>query len=507
MVSVFMSFIFSALGLSVLYFSQIYLKWSAYKKNAMLLNYASENGIKQGVNMLAEKLSQTPVPFLLTNEETVTLLEDTQNNGTKIVEKLLQTPLPLSCSGHWERLDWESFIQFFKESLIEKQNYFAACYKAQIEASSKLEHFKPERTTRLEGLIDILAGNIPLPALPILIGKDLSEDQKKKFLNKNDIEWSSSEPGFISVDPVISSSDLLPEKASPLAAKALKIEMFSTDDLSIPQIRKALGLEISNDTIPEGVYLIRNDMGLGGIYVQGDVNEMVLAIDEDDQVISFATDWGHWVLRFNPSVGKTSFVTPEELQFFDSVPLGIIIIEGTVHSLGGGIIDPSGKPLMIKDSEIPCIRRGVNLTIVCSDKITLSSHLIHQGVRWTEGIPYVEDASSQLNIFATGTSVTGDNAGEGKIIVEKDSPQEVLIQASLTASEKGFSIEGKNKDVRLFGSIHFKNYKANGNQLNVHLDKRFLTNDTLLQNAPGTTVPLLAFVSFKLTQWDEKHSD
>ncbi len=65
LVSVFLFFIFSTLGLSMLYFSQIYLKLSAYKKNSTLLAYASENGIKLGFDHLLNLLSQTMTPSLL----------------------------------------------------------------------------------------------------------------------------------------------------------------------------------------------------------------------------------------------------------------------------------------------------------------------------------------------------------------------------------------------------------------------------------------------------------
>jgi hypothetical protein len=63
LVSVFLFFIFSTLGLSMLYFSQIYLKLSAYKRNSTVLDYASENGIKLGFNHLLNKLSQTTTPM------------------------------------------------------------------------------------------------------------------------------------------------------------------------------------------------------------------------------------------------------------------------------------------------------------------------------------------------------------------------------------------------------------------------------------------------------------
>ena len=93
LVSVFLFFIFSTLGLSMLYFSQIYLKLSAYKRNSTLLDYASENGIKLGFNHLLNLLSQTITPSLLSPHETNELRKNTINKGSEIVEKLLGSPV------------------------------------------------------------------------------------------------------------------------------------------------------------------------------------------------------------------------------------------------------------------------------------------------------------------------------------------------------------------------------------------------------------------------------
>ena len=45
LISVFLFFVFTTLGLGMLYLTQVYLKISAYRKNTILLEYTSENGI------------------------------------------------------------------------------------------------------------------------------------------------------------------------------------------------------------------------------------------------------------------------------------------------------------------------------------------------------------------------------------------------------------------------------------------------------------------------------
>jgi hypothetical protein len=405
LVSVFLFFIFSTLGLSMLYFSQIYLKLSSYKKNSTLLEYASENGIKLGFNHLLNLLSQTMTPSLLSPHETNELREDAINKGSEIVEKLLGLHLPLQDSQAWENLGWESITNFHFDKIKEKEDYFHATYRAEISSEGKIENFKEARESSLEARLGIFAGNLPLPYIPLLIDKKLGPDKKNDFMERSKIDILPSGKNLISLKMGFSEGDLIPKDANSQVQKALKIKFFHPQNLSNLRLRVILGLEEINEPVPDGVFLIKDDMGLGGIYVQGDLEEMVTAIEEGFQVVSFLTEQGCWILRYSPQKSKTIFSSPEGFFYYDLIPLGIIIVNGKINSLGGGMVDSSGQAILVKEEEIPSILNGVNLTIISSDKITLSSHLIHQGVKWIDKVPYVKDRNSQLNIFVTGNDI------------------------------------------------------------------------------------------------------
>jgi len=503
LVSVFLFFVFSTLGLSMLYFSQIYLKLSAYKRNSTLLDYASENGIKLGFDHLINLLSQNVTPSLISQEESNELREDTINKGSEIMEKLLGSHLPFQNSQDWENIRWECITNFYFEKIEEKEDYFHALYKAEISSEGKIENFSQARESCLKASLGIFAGNLPLPYIPLLVDKKLDPDQKNDFMEKNKIGILPSEKNLISPQISFSEGGLLPEDANSQVQKALKIKFFYPQNLSNHSLRAILGLEETNEPIPEGVYLIKDDMGLGGIYVQGDLEEMITAIEEKFQVVSFLTEQGCWILKFSPQKSKTIFSTPEEVLYYDLIPLGIIIVNGKINSLGGGVMDPSGQAILVTEEEIPSILNGVNLTIISSDKITLSSHLIHQGVKWMDGLPYVKDRNSQLNIFVTGKDFLGNAEREGQIIIDKDSPQELKIQASLTAADKGFSIEGKGKTVHVLGSLHASDYSSNKNILKLAYDERLLEESDLVQNAPKTAKPVLCLSFFKPLEWKE----
>jgi len=425
LITAFIFFVFSAIGLSLLYLSQIHLRISGFKKQCTLLEYASENGIKQGFSHFLSLLTQAPSPSVLSSYELNQLREDARS-GSKIIEKVLDLKEPLSISGNWEKLCWESQINWDLDRIIEKDSYFKAIYKVSFESDGKIINFNQKRKTKLSASLHILGGQIPLPFFPFLIDKKLKPEEKFNFSDKNKISLSSSTQSQLEPKISFSQEELIPDRADAELRKALKIKLFTPQNLSTAELRVILGLDRSEEPVPDGVYLIKDNSGLGGIYVQGDVEEMIMAIEQDYQVISFQTQQRRWVLKFSPLKGKTFFTSPGETFSYDLIPPGIIVINGKIKSMGGGIVNSSGEVIMVKDEAVPSVLRGVQLTIISSDKITLSSHLIFQGVKWQKGVPYVKDSDSRLTIFSTGKDFWDNTTTEGGIAFLEASKQLTL---------------------------------------------------------------------------------
>lgn len=504
-VVVFLFIVFSTLGLSMLYLSQIYLKSSAYKKNSMYLNYASENGIKQGFNSLVGLLSKAIPPSPLSPEETDELRINARNQGSLLLEKALGLKPPLGSLQSWENLGWESITDFNLGEVLETENYFHVTYRVLIRSEGKIKNFKQRKASSFEAFIGIFAGLLPLPAIPLLVDKKLEQDQKESFMEKNKIAFLPSEKNLLPAQISFSEGGLIPDSALSQLKKALKIRLFYPQNLSNSLLRAALGLEKSNAPVPDGVYLIKDDTGLGGIFVQGDLEEMLLAAEGNYQIVSFLTQKGRWTLSFSPSNFKTIFSTPDDIFYYDLAPKGIIAVNGEVRSLGGGLKDSSGE-LALAMEEIPSLLSGVRLTIISSDKITLTSHLIQQGVSWTKGIPYIKESNSELNIFSTGKDFLENTRNEGKIVIGKNSPGEIKIQASLTASGNGFSIEGEGKTVHILGSLQAADYFSNGNTLRLKFDERFLKEleeRVIDENSPETAKSVFCLSFFKPAEWKE----
>ena len=502
LLSVFLFVIFATLGLGMLYLTQVYVKISAYRKNTMLLEYASENGIKQGYDYLIGLLSPASSPVVLAEEEVSQLLEDSLSGGNAAVRRILGNELPVILEDCWERLGWESLTDFQLIRIHEEQAYFRVDYRGRIASTGRIQGFEPAKAAFLDSRLELLAGHVPLPAMAFLVDKAMTPDQKKDFLEENKIHLVPSQQTDIPPPVIFSDGSLLPQDAGQQLGKALKIEIFHPQDLSAAKLRLALGLEVIDEPVPDGVYLVQDDLGLGGVFVQGDLDEMVLAIKGKYQVIAFRQGEDFWVLRFSPEEGRTSFTGPDEIQTFDLVPLGIIIVNGKVLSLGGGYEDAEGQILMSVQEEVPCVKQGVSLTIISSDEITLSSHLIYQGVTWREGVPYIKDSDSQLVIHAAGHDfVTGEERA-GEIIIGEGSPDNLEIHGSLSASGQGVAVSGEDKKIHLLGSLQTSELSLNGNEISVKFDERFFEKGSgYFQNAPLSEHPLLYLFRFKLTEW------
>lgn len=330
----------------------------------------------------------------------------------------------------------------------------------------------------------------------------MAEAEKTDFLAANAISLRVR-PGEL-VGPGFSASEggVLPDDPSALVAKALNIGVFRPGDLSPAELRQALGLEPSAEPVPDGVYLIRNDLGLGGVFVEGDLDEMVLAVDHDAQVVVFRSGDAVWRLEFSPSRSRTSFATPAGSFDYDLVPLPLVLVNGTVASLGGGAVGPDGRVEIRYDGETPAVLDGVDLAIVSADRVTISSDLILEGVRWQDGVPYAKDTTAQLVIYAAGRDLASGASVEGGIAVAAGAPAGLKVQASLTAASGGFRIEGEGKTVELMGALHADSFEGNGNALAVVRDDRAAAG-TFPANAPLAASPRLAVFSLKVLAWKE----
>jgi len=493
--SAFIFLIFSSLGLSMLFVTQIYVKISGYKKNQHLLEYAAENGIKKGFHQFFTSLTEAPPLLVLEDEKYEELRDNTKSGGGLILENWLGADYPFIHSGFWDRLSWTCQTSSLLEKTTEQESYFQAVFRFYFNSTGGIQNTPHKKHISLFSSLDILSGHIPIASIPILIGQIYEPED-------GEIQVLPLDTGMLFPGILDRQKELLPRDILAQINSALNIKMFSMNDLTNSTLRQALGLEVEDSPVPQGVYLIRDDLGLGGIFVQGNVDELLLAIENNSQVMAFTQEDREWILKFTPEESRTVFETPQEIFQFERLPRSTIIVNGSIQSLGGGIVDASGRPER-STQEIPCLLDGVRLTLVSPDTVTITSHLLQQRLTWIDEIPYLKYARSQLNLLASGTGILDNDVHSGKILIAQESPSVLKIQASLTASGEGLQSEGEGKTIYLTGSLHVSEFRSPGNIFKLIPDRRSLYQDDLLLDAPLTARPVLYPANLRMDQWND----
>lgn len=497
-----LSLVFAGLGMAMLQASGVHMKINAFRRSSLLLDCASENGLKRGLHDLAGWLESRGLLAAAPEADVAAVRADPATGFPALLENALGSPFPRSLEESFDGMLWESRADCVFTRLEDRGPYLRIEAALTVESRGGLLAAGPRRLSRLEGALGLLAGRLPLAAVPLYIKGGAPDEDAAGFLGENGIRLVRR-PGALAGTGLAAGADgVLPDDPGSFVAEALRVGVFRLGDLSPAALRAALGLEPSTEPVPEGVYLIANDLGLGGVFVEGDVDEMVLAVDGDAQVIVFRAGGAEWRLEFSPARSRTSFRTPEGEHAYDLVPLPLVIVDGAVLALGGGAVLPDGSVTMAYDGETPAVLDGVDLTIVSSAAVAIASHLVLEGVRWRDGIPYAKDTRAQLVIYSAGREVATGQAVEGGIVVAAGAPSDLRVQATLTAASGGFRVEGSGKTVEVMGALHADAYSSNGNALRLAADDR-AAGGRLPDRSPLTATSQLAFNALRILAWRE----
>lgn len=502
MAVVFVYFMISAIGLGLFMLTRTYKLWGAAKSEAMLLGTAAENGVRAGLAAMEEIFAGRAFPLDLTNSEYAALRTATLSGGTETAAALLGAPLPLSVAGADGDAEWEAELDFAPERVCDSGSFFSAAFFGSIAGRGRLARRIRAKRAALEIGIEAMAGRIPLSAFPFLLSGENAPRQAAELLASGGIALAPPENGGGPLAAAATETRLLSSDVSLQLAETLRIKIFSPDGLTIAELRRALGLPLVNEPVPDGVYLAVNDAGLGGVFVQGDVEEMILAAEGGRQHIQFRLEEGTWRLWFNPAEHRTEFLAPEEIRAFDRSPLPIIMVNGGIASLAGGIVDELGTLAPAAGTDSPSILAGVSLTIVSSGETVITSHLIQEGVRWTDGIPYLKDATAQLFLQASGADFVSGAETNGRIRIGEAAPVDLHLQASLAARD-GIIVEGKDRTVTVSGGLQTTDLDVEGNRLNIRPDARLLSGLQAPGLGPRAAVPVLCLLGWEARQWSD----
>lgn len=504
LMALFLFFIFSVLGLSLAYLLQLSLRISAAKGKGIILGYASEAGLKIGWGQLVASLAERDFPRVITEDEEAAVRAGLASGGHEMLEEALGETPSLSVSGCWQDQSWEASTSFALERYKDEGGYVRASFKATTIARGKMPGKRGRHRSSSESSLELAVGLAPLADFPLLVSDPETGETAREYAGKHHLSFLPGPRGVDVPLPSLAQTGLLPQDASPALSQALQIKLFKPGDLTMRALRKALRLEPSDDPVPDGVYLIRTDLGLGGVFVQGDLDELILAIDEDSQVLFFRNAAGTWTLTYRPEPPFTKFAGPAGTTAWTLAPAGMVCVNGKVHSLGGGRADGSGGYVMSPEMEVPCVLRGVILTIVSSDTLTLTSHLIRQGVSWQKGIPYLKDVDAKLTLYSTGLDFLTGSPTEGGVVIGRDAPRDLKVEASLVAPGRGFLVEGDPKVVRVVGGIEASSIDEGSSELVLAVDPAVLRGADDAPGAPTTSEPVIWVKSLRLRTWRDR---
>ena len=114
----------------------------------------------------------------------------------------------------------------------------------------------------------------------------------------------------------------------------------------------------------------------------------------------------------------------------------------------------------------------------------------------------MKSEQSQLVIFSTGRDLWTEAAVEGGIVIAADAPQNLKVQAALTAGGGGFEVEGGNKTLQVFGSIQASDYLSPGSRLLLTPWAPTLDSEEAALG-PQTAMPVLFIARFGASEWKE----
>ena len=501
MIVLLLMIVFSVLGLALVQASAVHLRINGARRFSTLLDCASENGLKRGFEDLSSWLEARALLSPVVEEAVDAVRVSPRETFSALLEAAWGPALPRLLAESTDGLTWESRASCGFAGVEDRGGYLRLSAALRIEAVGSLQRTGSKRQAVLEGEIGLLAGRIPLAAVPLYIEGERSPADQASWTAKNGVTLGSRPGEPLGPTLAAPATGVLPADAAEIAAKALNVAVFKPGDLSPAELRQALGLEASADPVPDGVYLIHNDLGLGGVFVQGDLDELILAIRGDTQIAVFRQAGAEWRLEWSPALGRTDLFAPDGASSYDLVPLPILFVNGAIAALGGGAVGLDGGVELVFDGETPAVLNGVDLTIVSSERVAIASHLILEGVRWQDGIPYLKGSKAQLVIYAAGSDLVSGARTGGGIAVAEGAPEGLKIQASLT-SAGGFSIGGSGKSVELLGALHASSYAGNGNGLALYRDDRVAYGE-LAANGPAAAGTMVAVTGLKVLAWKE----
>ena len=171
LLAAFLAVIFTSIGMGTIHLTLIHMRLVSHKKDAVRLDLAAENGLKDSYSHTTQLLRKVKLPLALTDQEMTSLETNIQQQGVRTVEILLDEELPIHHEGQFQDQSWQSQVSFSLKEYNPYEGYFRAVYGADISTAGQVTNVTPQRESELRAILELQIGRIPLALFQILIDK------------------------------------------------------------------------------------------------------------------------------------------------------------------------------------------------------------------------------------------------------------------------------------------------------------------------------------------------
>jgi hypothetical protein len=287
-----------------------------------------------------------------------------------------------------------------------------------------------------EVTIDILSGKIPLTLLPFFIQKNV-DTPTETFLEENHIVNRSRKNMVIgNIETGLDISRFLMD--------ALKI---SGTLMTWRGIREKLGLESSDDPIPEGLYPVIENGIVESVVIQGDVERMIFSIDNNPdrlQVIRIIKESIPYEIRYRP--GENYFICWDPMMEEYASFKEKILVNGNIWS-----IEQTGEAAFLENSDIQLFVSGK--AVICSN-LEAEKDDRHLDLRKLE--------LTNLTVSCGKDQLFNEGSAQPEIILDIVNLDVItILQVSFITTGK-FTNKNPGTYVELFGSLYCADLENNG---------------------------------------------
>lgn len=292
-----------------------------------------------------------------------------------------------------------------------------------------------------EAVFDLFNGDIPLMLFPVFVQ-----------LRPGELH---NEEGYFKEKGVIYSSEFNPVVSD--AETELEYDGFIRGSFNIPagevilwpEIRRKLGFEPCEEPLEEGIYLVVEGSWIRAVFVQGDVDAIVLFTEPDNlepvQGVRFIRSAASYEIRYKP--GREYFQCPEPAIGTDKFFYQRIIVNGSIHSL-----EQAGDSAFCPRSR---------LMLLASGQVVIHSNLETTGGQMNMGSVTLANltlAAGFGDVFK-GNNETDNTPDSSAPAVVVDTQGTAKINANIIADG---IIENKSSELNLEGSLYCRGIENHG---------------------------------------------